>query len=246
MSSIDDPIEAVRSQYPEEQFDPLGIALGVLTPAHPLAKVGSAIKKFFSQKEARARVEALFWGFEWFIRNHDKRIEDIEAKLESPAFLETIVIAVNKAVQSASFRKVKRFATILGYEAVYCGAEESLEDAAAFIRTLEELEERDIEALRLLHRHQTQLFDNGSYRNYNAFNDSYKIIANQIEPSGFTKEEFYARCSRLGGYGLVLTIEIRANVTPLPQGTHTFRITTLGDKLANILLSAKDDEVIPQ
>src|SRR5262249_1294003 len=124
MSSLTDPIDAVHSQYPEEQFDPLGIALVILTTAHPLAKVGSAIKKFFSQKEAKARVEALFWAFEWYIRNHDKRIEDVEAKLESPAFVETILIAVNKALQSASSKKVKRFATILGYEAVYEGTEE--------------------------------------------------------------------------------------------------------------------------
>src|SRR5262245_62613305 len=116
MSSINDPIEAVHSQYPEESFDPLRIALGVLTPVHPLAKIGSAIKKFLSQKDAKARVEAFFWAFEWYIRNHDKRIEDVEAKLESPAFLETIVIAVNKAAQSANFKKVKRFAAILGYE----------------------------------------------------------------------------------------------------------------------------------
>ena len=61
-------------------------------------------------------MEALFLAFEWYIRDHDKRIEDVEAKLESPAFVETILIAVNKAMQSASSKKVKRFATILGYE----------------------------------------------------------------------------------------------------------------------------------
>ena len=242
MSSIDDPIEAVRSQYPDEQFDPLSIALGVLTPAHPLAKVGSAIKKFFSQKEAKARVEALFWAFEWYIRNHDKRIEDVEAKLESPAFLETIVIAVNKAVQSASFKKVKRFATILGYEAVYGGTEERLEDAAAFIRTLEELGERDIEALRLLHRYQTQY----NYLDYSTAIEQYRFIVPRIEEAGFTKDEFHARCSRLSGYGLVLRMDIRGTISPVPAGEFAFRITELGEKLAGILLSAKDDEVIPQ
>jgi len=242
MSSIDDPIEAVRRQYPEEQFDSLGIAFGVLTPVHPLAKVGSALKKFFSQKEAKARVEAFFWAFEWYIRNHDKRIEDVEAKLESPAFLETIVIAVNKAVQSASPKKVKRFATILGYEAVYGGTEESLEDSAAFIRTLEELGEWDIKALRLLHRHQTRY----KYQDYNLVLDQYGYILPRIAEAGFTKDEFYARCSRLSGYGLVLQLDIRGTISQIPPGEFAFRITELGEKLVDTLLSAKDDEVIPQ
>jgi hypothetical protein len=242
MSSIDDPIEAVRRQYPEESADPLGIAFGVLTPVHPLAKVGSALKKFFSQKEAKARVEALFWAFEWYIRNHDKRIEDVEAKIESPKFVETILVAVNKTLQTADDKKVKRFATILGYEAVYGGTEESLEDAAAFIRTLEELGESDIEALRLLHRYQTKY----DYRDYNSVIDNYPAFAPQIEQSGFAKDEFYARCSRLSGYGLVLRVDIRASLTPVRVGEYAFRITELGEKLADILLTAKDDEVIPQ
>jgi hypothetical protein len=242
MSSIDDPIEAVRRHYLEEQFDPLGIALGVLTPIHPLAKVGSAIKKFFSQKEAKARVEALFLATEWYIRNHDKRIEDIEEKLEFPVFQETIVIAVNKSVQSASYRKVKRFATILGYEAVYGGTEESLEDAAEFIRTLEELGENDIKALRVLHRHQIQY----KYQDYDTVIDLYRHILPRIEKAGFTKDDFYSRCSRLSGYGLVLRLDIRAKVNWIPPDDQAFRITELGKKLADILLSAKDEEIIPQ
>jgi hypothetical protein len=176
------------------------------------------------------------------IRNHDKRIEDVEAKIESPAFVETILIAVNKALQSASSKKVKRFATILGYEAVYGGTEGSLEDAAAFIRTLEELGERDIEALRLLQHHQTQY----NYLDYSTVIDQYRFIVPRIEDAGFTKDEFHARCSRLSGYGLVLRMDIRGTISPVPAGEFAFRITELGAKLADILLSAKDEEVIHQ
>ena len=54
MAAIDDPIEAVRQQYPEESLDPLGIALRVVTPLHPLAAIGNAIKKFFSQERGES------------------------------------------------------------------------------------------------------------------------------------------------------------------------------------------------
>jgi hypothetical protein len=246
MSSIDDPIEAVRRQYPEESLDPLGIALRVVTPAHPLAAVGSAIKNFFSQKEAKARVEALFTAFEWYIRNHDKSIEEIKATIESPTFVETILVAVNKAMQTANAKKVKRFATILGYEAVHEGTEGRLEDAAAFIRTLEELGERDIEALRLLHRNQGRFFDSDAYRDPNVVTNDFRFVIPQIEQYGFSQDEFFARCSKLSGYGLTLHMELRGNLSAVAVGEYVFRLTGLGNKLATILLSAKDDEIIPQ
>jgi hypothetical protein len=45
----------------------------------------------------------------------------------------------------------------------------------------------------------------------------------------------------LCGYGLVLQMELRGSLSSVVVGEYVFRITGLGSKLANILLSAKDD-----
>ena len=72
MSKLDDPIDAVESQYPEEPGGPISIMLDVLAPLHPFAGVVNAFSRFISRGEQMARVKALFEAVEWYIRRHEK------------------------------------------------------------------------------------------------------------------------------------------------------------------------------
>jgi hypothetical protein len=117
MAGIDDPIEATKKQYPEESPGPLAVMVDVLAPWHPFAGVAVVFRQFTSQKETNARVRALFEAFEWYIREHDKKMEELalESQLEQPAAKEAVIAAVTEAIFAPDIQKIKRFGAILGY-----------------------------------------------------------------------------------------------------------------------------------
>jgi len=59
MAAIDDPIDAVKNQYPKYSSDPVDVLLDVVAESHPFAGMANAIRNFFSKREAGERVEAL-------------------------------------------------------------------------------------------------------------------------------------------------------------------------------------------
>jgi hypothetical protein len=242
MAAIDDPIDAVHQQFPDKSQGVFAVASRFSAPFNPFAGVLDAARQYFSDKGRDQRVNAFLEAFEFYIKRHERQIEELSDKINSPEFVEPFIVAINKAIETTNIIKIKRFAAVMAYELVTDGTPQSLEDAAAFIRALNELGEEDIKALRLLHRHQTQY----RYQDYNLVIDQYGKILPRIAEAGFTTDDFYARCSRLGGYGLVLQLDIRGTIIQIPTGEFVFRITELGKKLTDILLSAKDEEVIPQ
>ena len=160
MSSIDDPIEAVRMQHREQPDKILDIILEIAGKLDPFTGVVSTIKKHFSQKEAAERVMALFKAHELVIRGLGKDIKDLEDRLQSPEYIEALIVAVHESLRTSNLRKVQRFASILGYELALGKASlRTWEDAAAFIRDLAELGEADIQALKILDSVQSDLLD---------------------------------------------------------------------------------------
>src|SRR5437016_2414815 len=108
MSQIDDPIEAVKQQYPEESAGPISVMLDVLSALHPFAGVGNVFRQFFSQAERRARVKALFESVEWYIQRHEKKIEELELEdqLQRTEAKEAIIAAVTEALLSPDLNKI--------------------------------------------------------------------------------------------------------------------------------------------
>lgn len=51
MSQIDDPLEAVKQQYPEESKGPISVMLEVLGPWHPFMGLVNVFKHFASQSQ---------------------------------------------------------------------------------------------------------------------------------------------------------------------------------------------------
>jgi len=70
MSQIDDPIEAVKQQYPEQSKSPISVMLEVLGPWYwyPFVGLVNVFKQFASQSETNGRVRALFEVLESYVR----------------------------------------------------------------------------------------------------------------------------------------------------------------------------------
>src|SRR5258706_2139421 len=210
MSGIDDPIDAVKKQYPEQSLSAVDVLLDVVAESHPFAGMANAIRDFFSKKEAEARVKALLEALEWLIREHEKRIDDLSERLNSPEFGEILLVAVNETLRTANVQKIKRFAKVLGNELISNNNPISTDDAAAYIRDLSELGEADISALSILHEFQRSIsFDVLSTGSGPVLVENMRQILMEVRKRGMEREEFYLRCSKLGGYGLVLSIEKR-------------------------------------
>lgn len=138
MAGIDDPIEATKKQYPEESPGPLAVMIDVLEPRHPFAGMVAVFRQFTSHAETSARVKALFEAFEWYIRRHEAKLEELtlEKQLELPAAKEAVIAAVTEAIFTPDIEKIKRFGTILGYNFMGKKGRAHWERAAAYIRAL--------------------------------------------------------------------------------------------------------------
>src|SRR2546421_3241354 len=117
MSQIDDPIEAVKQQYPQTSAGPISVMLDVLGALHPFAGVANGFRQFISQAEQQARIRALFESVEWYIRRHEKNIDDLnlEKQLQRTEAKEAVIAAVTESLLSPDVNKIKRFAVILGH-----------------------------------------------------------------------------------------------------------------------------------
>ena len=246
MSAIDDPFKAIEQQFDNEPQNPgvkaLIAGLQLISPVSTEAKIISAVKQFFSRDAVKERNEALFDTLKWYVEKHEKRIEEVEQTVTSPEYLETLMVAIDKTNETTNIRKIKRFAVILGYEAVNAGTPKNLEDASAFIRALNELGEEDVKVLGLLHLHQGRFFESDAYMSDSVIMSTMRELMTSVLQSFVSVDEYYSRCLRLSGYGLVLVMERRRDM--ISPGDYAFRLTSLGNHLAVILKSAGDNNVI--
>jgi hypothetical protein len=249
MASIDDPIEATRKQYPEESknqiFELSLAAASALSPAFGLVE---SILSHFSTKAAFERVEALLKTLEEEVRRHDRDLLSLKDRLRSPEFIQTLMVAVDYTARTADLRKVQRFAAVLADGLVLGDQSERLwEDAAAFIRDAAELGEADIQVLGVLYSiqgnlpssHLAPVQQDAAGKMFqlspdpNPFTELHEQVLNKVDEQHIPRDEFYSRCARLSGFGLVL--EVPTNVARQSPGDYCYRITVRGKRLAEIL-----------
>lgn len=235
MTSIDDPLETVKSQYPEEPANqPFEIALQVLSAINPLVAVGNGLRQHFSLEGMKQRVRALFEAFESEIRRHEKQIDEIRTRLESPEFIETLIVAVNKTVETANRKKIQNFASILGYQVTVGEGRKAWEETSAFIRDIAELGETDIEALHILHSVQKNLFAGAhGITDPNPFTETIQAVLSEVDKRKIPRDDFYSRCARLYGFGLAF--EVERNQSRMAPRDHCFRLTLRGKRLLSML-----------
>lgn len=235
MATIDDPIDAVKQYYPEASTSPVSVMLEVLGPLNTFVGIGNVFREFFSRAEANARVKALFEAIEWYVRKHDKRIDELELEkqLQNPEAKEAVMAAVTEAIFSADIKKIERFGAIVGHELISTDRSPDWEAAATYIRELAQLGEDDIRTLQTLHQFQSALFLGPSQKpDQPQFANTMERVLITLEKQGISREDVYSRCARLNGFGLTLQME-------RPRGTvavdYVYRLTRSGKRLIDIL-----------
>lgn len=237
MAKIDDEIEQARSQWLAEA-EPFANALTEEAFKKGFPILGSVFSFWKSTEQKRLLREFNNWVLD-FLNRLDQRIDNLPEQI-TPGLNRLAAIAVERILWGASEKKVERFANIVANAIAFGKEDQYVEDAEAFIRALDELTETDIKVLRLLYDHQRELVTENHHVDYNSFfhNDRWRKLCNEVGPLGIQMDDFYARCARLNGYGLVLPLESRThNFGP---SEFAFRITIIGKRLIE-MLSINDD-----
>ena len=231
--SIDDPIKAVQRQYPEHD-SPLALAMQILGPLAPFTGVAAALGQFFSGKGTRARIRAMFEAFEFYIRNHGKRLDELESRINSPKFIDALVTAIEESARAAQPEKVERFGRVLGHSLAADPKTSALEEAPAYIRQLSELGQADIDVLKILYDTQGHLLVE-SQRTFEAFQfeSTMQTVFARLNEAHIHRDDFYARCARLQGFGLALWVAFGTALAG--PNEYTFRLTLRGKSLVEIL-----------
>jgi len=236
MSGIDDPIAAAKKRYPEPSSmkNAAELLIDVAAQSSPFAGMANAIREFFSAKQASERVKALLDQLEWYIREHESRLDRLEEKMNAPEFIETLLVAVDESLHTANTEKIRCFAKVLGHELLHGGGAKSLENAAVYIRDLSELGEADIEVLSILHNFQRSLdLEYVARTGIPVVLEPMRLAVREAQKRGIPREELYFRLSRLAGYGLVLQMD-KARFGASPD-EFVFLTTSNGKNLIRIL-----------
>jgi hypothetical protein len=244
--AIDNPIDAYRKAYPDEQ-QPLPetaamLAAKLVLPGFFMDVAGTVFERLgrVSQDErAKAMFELLLGEL--------KRLQDVTAtKADANDLKEACQLAIRHDAAEFNDKKRDRYIKIIG-NAIQ--SESRIDDLASFIQDVEQLGERDFTALKVLNRVMNKPNDWGSYPkgvlHPNTFIHRRQELAVQMaEAFGikttlgptaqtFSHEEGYEACTRLHGFGLAHEIELSAR--QIPVGEYCFRPSKRGLTLLKLV-----------
>ena len=232
MPGIDDPLEAIDKQYEDKKdqiFDKIWRAAAELEPFG----VVNALKVLFSKEATTARFEAFIQQLILEVRRLENEGRLLREKVESSEFQETIIAGMNETARTIDIEKIKRFAIIVGSSLDSKRKAKSWDDAAAYIRDISQLGDRDIQALQILYSVQKDLFVGKVPLDPNSYTEKNSEVLKLAHESGIPRDEFYSRCGRLNGFGLA--IEVQRNDVRVSPSDHCFRLTTRGRELVSII-----------
>jgi len=240
MARIDDPIGKIKEHAQEPPTNP-GLALASQMVSW-VPVIGDKIKRalnYIRGNEKDSRLEFLTTAIVEQLEAQGKCVDDIAARLDSDQFLSTLTVGIERILFAASQRKIKRFAAIITNTVLNETTEQGYEDAASFIRALDELSEDDIKVLKHLYNHQSHRVKERHAMLFNEFfqNDEMRNMLADARNLGMQMDEFYSRCNRLSGYGLALQLSASHGSMGDPND-FAFRLTLLGKRLVDILASS--------
>lgn len=241
MAKWDDPIGHIKAGMEEPPASP-GIELAVRGVGW-VPVVGDAIKKALDAirgQEKNARLEFLLTAIVERLEVHEGSLDDVIRRLDQPEFNRLISVAIERIFFGANERKVKRFAAVITDAATNDKTEQQYEDAASYIRALDELSEDDIKVLKHLYNHQRhRINEEQSVTRYNeVFQENEMVeMLKDAKNLDIPTDEFYSRCHRLSGYGLAVPLDKSHGSMGNPDD-FAFRVTLMGKRLVYMLLIA--------
>lgn len=241
MPRSDDQIEQARSQFVEKPVGSVSDNIKGLAKKYTnkyLPVIGPAIE-YFQSKEQKEKQEAFNDLVLDLLAAQGKTvIEEIIERIKSGESIQVVALAVERIFWGASEKKVRRFAAVVADELSRTPDSQKTEDAVFFIRALDELSEDDVRILKHLYNHQKSRVVEHQAMDYNSFfqNNEMRKMIEEAASLGVQMDEFYARCSRLSGYGLALPLDKSHGSMGNPD-IFAFRMTLLGKRLVDILVN---------
>jgi hypothetical protein len=171
----------------------------------------------------------------------ERRLAGIEAQ-------EAIVLSLRQALVTVRLDKAERFGRVIGTTA----AQEAPNwgEAAEFIRTLEEFTDADIEALKLLwtvQRKSWRVVTGAARREMttdaNDYTSTWPSVLDAAEKAGVSRDDWYSRCGRLGGFGLAGLVQ--SNPGYQGTGDMCYRVTGRAVRLLQLLGDFSHPEKYP-
>lgn len=241
---IDDPMETFDEQYMQDEptlpnklakyMGEYGLKLGMPDGGPALEIMLKVVDALFNKESGAERVKAM-WDR---IRDEFSYVETTKASHED----------VQKAIQLAIWYdrhepdddKRERYVKLIGNA---LRSNDQIRDVASFVETIEQLNERDVLALKVINK---VMNEQGDWKpqplpvanpiskvHPNTFTQRAQELGVQIamalgqavERNEYNREQGYAICNRLQGFGLVHEIE---QTRELPLTNYTFRLSAQG------------------
>ena len=238
--AVDNPLDQVAAQYPEEQenYGPtVVLKLFSLLPNGQIAGLVDAIRGHFSTRRSIERLSAFVETLIAEVQRHGKKIEELENQAASdPDFSEAMVFAATQAILTTSAVKVQRYGLIVATELI-TEHPQGWDEVSSLISDVGRLSEADISVLRVIveiqREHVLQIAQNPSDYLYDALANTVGTVLQKADRSGRSRNEFYSHLYRLAGFGLAMPLNWKTTAWgPSDQG---FAATLRGVYLVDAL-----------
>lgn len=239
MAKWDDPIGQIKAGLEEPRNPATELALRGIKW---IPVIGGTIRKALDSikgQQKETRLQFFQTAIIEQLEAQETSIDEIIRRLEQPEFNRLASVAIERIFFGANERKVRRFAAVINNAATNDRTEQQFEDAASFIRALDELSEDDIKVLKHLHNHQKHRVNEQHAMPYSEFfrNNEMTGMLMDARNLGMQIDEFYSRLNRLSGYGLALPLDKSHGQSP-GADDFAFRMTLLGKRLIDMLVKA--------
>ncbi len=230
----------------EEEKSPLGIAVIGGKLAFPKAALPLEIFQKVANRFSRISVEERLQAMWKMLVMETEHLEKTKADTEDIA--EAIQVAMRHDAAEFNDEKRQRYVKLIGNA---LRSETQIQDVATFVQTIEQLNESDVAVLKVLNKVMNKEGDwkpqpNPGVGNImkihpRVFIDRAQELATQVaialgqktESNLFTREEGYAVCARLQGFGLAHEVEVSSR--ELPLANYSFRLSVQGIRLLKLL-----------
>lgn len=239
---IDDAFDAAKAAYPKKEGNvPGDVALRVAARMPMLGSLVGPVneaRQYLSSKAINERLEALIEAVNEKVEDLRGQVKDeiadIQSRIDSPAFASAFREAAVQTLFATEETKIKRFGALLGGSLSAEDWPEVSSDLTTFIKAIAQLGEKDIESLRLIHTvfvDVVRVYPN--MNDPNPFTEKAQELLKAAGEAGFHRDDFYAYCRRLEGFGLAM--EVPRNTSRMAPGDYCFRPTRKGLELLRLL-----------
>ncbi len=174
--------------------------------------------------------------FEWLkaqFSTQQTQIDEINVKLNSSEFAHAVVLAGTEAQAGTTQEKIEEMASVLVRSLAPSSEADYSDDLTSFIRDVINLSHKDMQVLRLLADIYSDVIRvTPNLNSPNVFTEKMDILRAAVDRS-MHRDDFYAHCVRLGGFGLV--IEVVRNTSRMAPEDYCFRPTRRGLRFLQLL-----------